>query len=85
MNIISHLFYRIALLEMRNAEEAKKVIDGLNNTPMDRSHTFHVYRYADVANLLENAEEMSLPEKESYAPLKKAQTTLYILIFKYEF
>ena len=65
---------------MRNAEEAKKVIDGLNNTPMDRSHTFHVYRYADVANLLENAEELNLPEKESFAPLKKAQTTLYELI-----
>ena len=75
MNIISHPSCRIALLEMRNAEEAKKVIDGLNNTPMDRSHTFHVYRYADVVNLLENAEELNLPEKDSFAPLKKAQTT----------
>lgn len=80
VNIISHQSCRIALLEMRNAEEAKKVIDGLNNTPMDKNHRFHVYRYADVANLLENAEELSLPEKDKYTPLQKAQTTLYGLI-----
>ena len=36
----------MAIFEMRNAEEAKKVIAGLDNTPMDRSHTFHAYRYA---------------------------------------
>ena len=64
---------------MRTAEEAKKVIEGLNNTPMDRSHTFHVYKYADIVNLLTNNEELVLPEKESYAPLKKAQTQLYLL------
>lgn len=67
---------RIAILEMRSAEEAKKVIEGLDNTPMDRSHTFHVYRYADLANLLSNSEELVLPEKESYAPLKKFQSQL---------
>ena len=62
---------------MRTAEEAKKVIDGLDNTPMDRNHTFHVYRYADIANLLSNEEELVLPEKESYGPLKKAQAVVY--------
>lgn len=61
---------------MRSAEEAKKVIEGLDNTPMDRSHTFHVYRYADLANLLTSKEELVLPEKESYAPLKKVQSQL---------
>lgn len=72
--------YRIAILEMRNADEAKKVVEGLDNTPMDRSHTFHVYRYADVANVLENGDDMVLPEKETYAPLRKAQIQLYVLL-----
>ena len=61
---------------MRTAEEAKKVIEGLNNTPMDRSHTFHVYKYADIVNLLTNDEEMVLPEKDSYTPLKKASAVV---------
>ena len=62
---------------MRTAEEAKKVIEGLDNTPMDRSHTFHCYKYADIVNLLSNEEELVLPQKENYAPLKKAQVQLY--------
>ena len=73
---VLELSYRIAILEMRTAEEAKKVVEGLDNTPMDRSHTFHVYRYADIANLLSNEEELVLPEKETYGPLKKASAVV---------
>lgn len=62
---------RIALFEMRNAEEAKKVIAGLNNTPMDKSHTFHLYTYADLLASLEENDSSKLPSKESFGPLQK--------------
>ncbi|OAO12382.1 eukaryotic translation initiation factor 3 subunit B [Blastocystis sp. ATCC 50177/Nand II] len=62
----------MAIFEMRNAEEAKKVIAGLDNTPMDRAHTFHAYRYADIVSVLANSEEVALPVKEKFAPLAKA-------------
>lgn len=68
----------MAIFEMRNAEEAKKVIAGLDNTPMDRSHTFHAYRYADIVNALRNSEEVALPSKENYAPLNKVMTTMSV-------
>ena len=61
----------MAIFEMRNAEEAKKVIAGLDNTPMDRAHTFHAYRYADIVSVL--------AVKEKFAPLAKA--TEYLFLF----
>ena len=38
---------------------------------MDKSHTFHLYKYSEVVNCLQN-EDDELPTKESYAPLAKA-------------
>ena len=64
----------MAIFEMRNAEEAKKVIAGL-----DRAHTFHAYRYADIVSVLANSEEVALPVKEKFAPLAKA--TEYLFLF----
>lgn len=69
----------MAIFEMRNAEEAKKVIAGLDNTPMDRAHTFHAYRYADIVSVLANSEEVALPEKEKFAPLAKATEYMFLL------
>ena len=67
----------MAIFEMRNAEEAKKVIAGLDNTPMDRAHTFHAYRYADIVSVLANSEEVALPVKEKFAPLAKATEYMF--------
>lgn len=64
---------------MSSAEEAKKLIAGLDNTPMDRTHTFHVYRYADVVSCLSDKGESVLPPKESYPPLHRASTIVYVL------
>lgn len=64
---------------MSTAEEAKKLIAGLDNTPMDRTHTFHVYRYADVVSCLNDKGESVLPPKESYPPLHRASTIVYAL------
>ena len=61
----------MAIVEMKTAKEAQKLIEGLNNTPMDESHTFHLYKYSEVVNCLQN-EDDELPTKESYAPLAKA-------------
>ena len=52
-----------------------RVICGLYNTPMDKLHTFHVYSYADIANSLQDPTTMELPNKESFAPLKKLTST----------
>ena len=62
---------RAALFEMSSPEEAKKVIAGLHNTPMDRLHTFHLYSYADVVSSLADPSSLELPDRESFAPLKK--------------
>lgn len=70
---------RIAILEMKSAEEAQKLIKGLDNTPMDKSHTFHLYKYADIVACLEDQDETALPSKESYPPLVKASTVMWDL------
>ncbi|KAK8822369.1 hypothetical protein WA577_005533 [Blastocystis sp. JDR] len=72
MDPATNMSLGMAIFEMRNAEEAKKVIAGLDNTPMDRAHTFHAYRYADIVSVLANSEEVALPVKEKFAPLAKA-------------
>lgn len=69
---------RIAILEMSSAEEAKKLIAGLDNTPMDRTHTFHLYRYADVVSCLEDKKDSGLPSKETYPPLSRALSVVYV-------
>ena len=61
---------------MKSAEEAQKLINGLDNTPMDKSHTFHLYKYADIVACLEDQEELTLPSKESYPPLVKASVVM---------
>ena len=66
---------RAALFEMGSPEEAKKVISGLHNTPMDKLHTFHLYSYADIVESLQDPTTMELPNKESFAPLKKLAST----------
>ena len=53
----------MAIVEMKTAKEAQKLIEGLNNTPMDKSHTFHLYKYSEVVNCLQN-EDDELPTKE---------------------
>ena len=65
---------------MSSAEEAKKLIDGLDNTPMDRTHTFHLYRYADVVSCLNDKGDSTLPPKESYPPLYRASSVVYALL-----
>ena len=52
-----------------------RVICGLHNTPMDKLHTFHVYSYADIVESLQDPTTMELPNKESFAPLKKLAST----------
>ena len=64
---------------MKSAEEAQKLIKGLDNTPMDKSHTFHLYKYADIVACLEDQDETALPSKESYPPLVKASTVMWDL------
>ena len=64
---------------MKDAEEAKKMISGLNNTPMDRSHTFHVYSYSDIVDVLENKEEVPIGKREDYPPLEKVSSEVYLL------
>ena len=72
----SNSWCRIAILEMKSAEEAQKLINGLDNTPMDKSHTFHLYKYADIVACLEDQEGLTLPSKESYPPLVKASVVM---------
>ena len=47
----------MAIVEMKTAKEAQKLIEGLNNTPMDKSHTFRLYKYSEVVNCLQNEDD----------------------------
>ena len=71
------ILFRAALFEMASAEDAKKVIAGLHNKPMDKHHKFHVYSYADIVDSLQDVSSSELPNKESFAPLKKLNNASY--------
>lgn len=63
-------------MEFESVEHAQAALEGLNNTPMDKQHTFRISHYSEYLRLQDYSEQYQEPVIEEYQPKENVRAWL---------